>query len=48
MSGFWEPEGEWNRLHGDKKSVSKGKFHMENMKLLKGNIWLNLWRAELR
>ena len=31
MSGNWEPKKKWHRLHGDKKSTTGGKWHMETM-----------------
>ena len=30
--GLWNPEKEWNRVHGDRKSIIDGKYHIETMK----------------
>ncbi|KAK0267127.1 hypothetical protein LTR35_016514 [Friedmanniomyces endolithicus] len=32
MTGGWDPEGTWHRIHGDGKSRSGGKWHMETLK----------------
>lgn len=31
MTGIWQPEKEWHRIHGDGKSTTGGKFRMEIM-----------------
>lgn len=31
MTGSWVPIGKWNRIHGDGKSTTGGKFHMETI-----------------
>ncbi|KAF5634183.1 hypothetical protein F52700_5903 [Fusarium sp. NRRL 52700] len=32
MTGTWSPGGTWHRIHGDCKSTTGGKWHMETMK----------------
>ncbi|TKA66825.1 hypothetical protein B0A55_08264 [Friedmanniomyces simplex] len=32
MTGGWDPEGTWHRIHGDGKSRSGGRWHMETLK----------------
>jgi hypothetical protein len=36
MTGNWTPDGHWNRIHGDGKSSTGGKWHMETMKTSEG------------
>lgn len=31
MTGNWTPAGTWRRIHGDTKSSTGGKWHMETM-----------------
>ncbi|KAH6867725.1 hypothetical protein B0T10DRAFT_502159 [Thelonectria olida] len=31
MTGSWTPAGTWHRIHGDCKSTTGGKWHMETM-----------------
>ncbi|CAG7556344.1 unnamed protein product [Fusarium equiseti] len=31
MTGNWAPAGTWRRIHGDTKSSTGGKWHMETM-----------------
>lgn len=31
MTGVWTPTGTWHRVHGDGKSTTGGKFHLETM-----------------
>lgn len=31
MTGSWKPVGTWHRIHGDSKSTTGGKWHMETM-----------------
>ncbi|KAE8440861.1 hypothetical protein EG329_006378 [Mollisiaceae sp. DMI_Dod_QoI] len=36
MTGNWTPAGAWHRIHGDGKSTTGGKWHMETMNTSKG------------
>ncbi|KAF9772124.1 hypothetical protein IL306_010182 [Fusarium sp. DS 682] len=31
MTGSWTPTGTWHRIHGDCKSTTGGKWHMETI-----------------
>ena len=36
MTGNWTPSGVWHRIHGDCKSTTGGKWHIETMTTSKG------------
>ena len=42
MTGNWDPKKTWNRIHGDGKSTTGGKFHMKTMHDSKGKYQVKL------
>ena len=42
MTGTWDPAGRWHRIHGDGKSTTGGKFHLETMTTSTGGYKVRL------
>lgn len=42
MTGNWKPEKTWHRIHGDTKSSTGGKWHMETMRDSAGKFRVKL------
>src|SRR5690348_8175339 len=42
MTGNWKPAGAWHRIHGDCKSTTNGKWHLETMATSKGTYKVRL------
>ena len=47
MTGSWEPAGTWNRIHGDGKSTTGGKFHLETMTASNGTYKVRLVGSDI-
>ena len=47
MTGSWVPIGAWNRIHGDGKSTTGGKFHMETMATSDGQYKVRLVGSDI-
>lgn len=47
MTGNWEPVGTWRRIHGDGKSTTGGKFHLETMATSDGKYKVRLVESDI-
>ncbi len=42
MTGSWTPSGTWHRIHGDCKSTTGGRWHLETMTTSDGGYKVRL------